>query len=361
MSLTHLEVFQVRNLREVHIQPSAQINLIFGENASGKTSLLEAIHLLSLGRSFRTPHIQHVIQHSQDLLRVTGRIQSTAFPQAMIPVGIERGRDHTQIRINGQNVSRISDLAAVLPVQVINPDVHKLLEQGPKYRRQFIDWGVFHVEQHFLQAWQNYHRILKQRNVALRKEHKPDNIRYWDKLLVDEGVQISRLREKYLEQLIPHLEEYCSRLLQLVPTLHYQSGWSQEFSFAEALQRSFERDRQSGFTQVGPHRADLVIKHQNQPAQARFSRGQQKMLVSAMRLAQIAHLKQSGGQVPVLLVDDLPAELDTAHRAELLGLLMASGAQLFVTTTEAELLDTRPWSEVKMFHVEHGQIKEVVY
>lgn len=359
MSLVQLEIHQVRNLSHTEINPSSQINLVYGKNASGKTSLLEAIHILSLARSFRTNHIQQVIQRDKDFLTVFGRINHPDSRQTTA-IGIQKGQDQTQIRINNQTVTKTSSLAAALPVQVINPDIHKLLEQGPRYRRQFLDWGVFHVEHTFLSAWQDYHRVLRQRNAALRSHSSQQDIRYWDPLLVEKGEQISRLRCRYIEELQPYLVRYCETLLGLVPELHYQPGWNQGFPFGEALNRGFERDRRYGFTQSGPHRADLVIQHEKQPVQAVFSRGQQKMLVSAMRLAQIDHLKSHCGQVPVLLVDDLPAELDQAHRAELLALLVGSGAQLFVTATEAALIDTSPWQTVKMFHVEHGSISEVV-
>jgi DNA replication and repair protein RecF len=359
MSLVQLEIHQVRNLNHVEITPSSQINLIYGENASGKTSILEAIHILSLARSFRTNHIQHVIQRDKENLTVFGRIRREDSGQTTA-IGIQKGRDQTQIRINNQTINKTSALAAALPVQVINPDIHKLLEQGPRYRRQFLDWGVFHVEHSFLTAWQDYHKVLRQRNAALRTHSRPDDIRYWDPMLVEKGEQISRLRREYIQGLQPYLARYCQKLLGLTPELHYQPGWNQELTLKESLDRGFERDRQQGFTQSGPHRADLVIRHDKHPVQTVFSRGQQKMLVSAMRLAQISHLKETRQQIPVLLVDDLAAELDQAHRAELLGLLVDSGAQLFVTATETGLIDTGPWQNVKMFHVEHGSVREVI-
>ncbi len=359
MSLIQLEIHQVRNLSHAEIQPAGQINLVYGKNASGKTSLLEAIHILSLARSFRTNHIQQVIQRGKDSLTVFARVSHPDSAQTTA-IGIQKGRDQTLIRINNQTVSKTSSLAAALPVQIINPDIHKLLEQGPRYRRQFLDWGVFHVEHTFLSIWQDYHKVLRQRNAALRSHARQQDIRYWDPLLVEKGEQISHLRQKYIAELQPYLVRYCETLLGLVPELYYQPGWSQEFPFGEALNNGFERDRRYGFTQSGPHKADLVIRHEKQPVQTTFSRGQQKMLVSAMRLAQIDYLKNRSGQIPVLLVDDLPAELDQTHRAELLALLVGSGAQLFVTATEAALIDTSPWQSVKMFHVEHGSISEVI-
>lgn len=358
MSLVHLEIARVRNLEAVQIAPCDRINLIIGENASGKTSLLEAIHLLSLARSFRSGAIQTVIQRDHPTLTVFGRIRGSGGQTTA--VGIEKGRDLTRIRINQQTVQKSSALASVLPVQVINPDIHRILEQGPRYRRQFIDWGVFHVEHVFLPVWQAYHKVLRQRNAALRARARPQEIRYWDKQLVEQGEQLTHLRHQYVESLRPWLDRYCRTLLGDSPELQYQPGWAQELDLAAALEKGFERDRQQGFTQSGPHRADLVIRQHKQPVQQHFSRGQQKLLAAAMRLAQIAQFRAVRDQVPVCLVDDLPAELDPVRRACLFDLLVDSGAQLFLTATETGLIDTGGREPVKMFHVEHGSVEEVV-
>jgi len=358
MSLVHLEIARVRNLSSVRMAPCDRINLIHGQNASGKTSLLEAIHLLSLARSFRTNPIQHVIQRDHDTLTVFGRIQGRGGQTTA--VGIEKGRDLTRIRINGQTVQKTSALAAVLPVQIINPDIHRILEQGPRYRRQFLDWGVFHVEHSFLPVWQAYHKALRQRNAALRAQSPSGEIRYWDTQLIEQGQRLTELRRQYVAALAPWLARYCQALLGSVPEMQYQSGWAQDLDFQAALEKGFERDRQQGFTHSGPHRADLVLRQDKMPVQNHFSRGQQKLLASAMRLAQIAQFRDVRDQIPVLLVDDLPAELDPDRRARLLSLLVESGAQLFVTATEAGLIDTAGCETVKMFHVEHGMVQEVV-
>ncbi|MGD8407672.1 MAG: DNA replication/repair protein RecF [Thiohalophilus sp.] len=357
MSLVHLEIARVRNLNTVSLDPAERINLIHGANASGKTSLLEAIHLLSMARSFRSNSIQSIIQRGQETLTVFGRVKGAA---GLTSVGIEKGRQHTRIRINQQTVQKSSALAAVMPVQVINPDIHRLFEQGPRYRRQFLDWGLFHVEPAFLPVWQAYHKILRQRNAALRSGSPPGEVRYWDSQLVEQGQHLSELRRQYLRDLQPWLEQYAEKLLDISPMVSYQPGWAREYEFVDAIERSFERDRQQGFTHSGPHRADLVIRHEARPVQEHFSRGQQKLLACAMRLAQVAQYRASQAKVPVLLVDDLPAELDPERRARLMTLLVESGAQLFITATEADLISLPGEDDIKMFHVERGMIREVV-
>lgn len=357
MHLTQLDIRQVRNLHNVDIKPGKRCNYIYGANASGKTSVLEAIYLLSVARSFRTTHIKHVISHDQTSLQVFARISSNNYTSA---VGIERSSKKTRIRINGEDVKQVSELSALLPVQIINPDVHKLLEQGPKYRRQFIDWGVFHVEHTFLMAWQQYYRVLKQRNAALRRKLDTKTITLWDEQLIQFAKTITLSRENYLLGFLPIFNKYVEKLMGLSVDLQYQRGWNSEESFTDTLKESFEKDIFKGFTSLGPHRADLEISHNGILVQNCFSRGQQKLLVCAMRLAQISHLKQETNQQSLLLVDDLAAELDVEHRQNLIELLIDTGAQLFVTATEKTSFVLPAEIESKMFHVEHGILKEVV-
>ena len=359
MYLTQLDIHQVRNLHGVSIKPSKRCNYIFGANASGKTSVLEAIYLLSVARSFRTTHIKHVISHDAPSLRVFARINKNNNNES-IPLGLERSQQKTRIRINGANIQHVSELSALLPVQIINPDVHKLLEQGPKYRRQFIDWGVFHVEHGFLQSWQQYYRVLKQRNVALRKKQTKKAIILWDEQLIQNAKKITLARENYLEGFIPIFNNYVKKLMGLSVEIHYQRGWNAELSFTDTLLKSFEKDIFKGFTSLGPHRADLEISHKGVLVQNSFSRGQQKLLVCAMRLAQITHLKKETEQYSIILVDDLAAELDNKHRQRLIELLIDTNAQLFVTATEQNSFILPAEIESKMFHVERGVLKEVV-
>ncbi len=358
MLLTLLDVHQVRNLQKIRLEPSPRCNIVYGANASGKTSLLEAIYLLSVARSFRTPHIRNVISHEQLHLQVFAKILSVEGQSHSI--GLQRSLNKTRIRIDGEDINQVAALSTLLPVQVINPDVHKILEQGPKYRRQFIDWGVFHVEHQFLIAWKTYYRVLKQRNAALRQKSGAEAIKLWDNQLIQQAREITLLRETYLQQLVPVFNLYVQKLLQLEVEMHYQRGWNADFTLTETLDKNLEKDTYRGFTSAGPHRAELEILYQGKPVQTVFSRGQQKLLVCAMRLAQITHLKNQNQQQSVLLVDDLAAELDIQHRRNLVELLIDTRAQLFITATEAEALDIPAEIEQKMFHVEHGEVKEVV-
>lgn len=356
MSLIKLEVSRFRNLRHIQLQPSS-INIITGDNAAGKTSLLEAIYFLSVSRSFRTHQIKDVIQQGMESLQVVGKLKSA---HREIILGLEKGAQNTKLRINGASVKQASELAAYLPVQLIHPEGHHLIEQGPKQRRKFLDWGVFHVEQDFLPSWHHFTRILKQRNAAIRIKSAKKDIQLWDEGLVDYGTKITQYREQYIENLIPYIRHYADFLIGEAVELKFRPGWNKEHQYKDALQAQIELDIKQGYTRAGPQRAEIEFFSQKRAVQNFFSRGQQKMLVCALRLAQIQYLKDFTGKETILLLDDLAAELDSDHRRRLLDAAIESGAQIFITVTESRLLDIPDSIEKKMFHVEHGHVTEVV-
>ncbi|HEB57706.1 MAG TPA: DNA replication/repair protein RecF [Gammaproteobacteria bacterium] len=357
MQLIELDIQGVRNLSEAHLTPSPGLNVIAGPNASGKTSLLEAIGLLSTARSFRTPRIARVIQHAQDWLQVVGQV---AGPGARVQrIGLRRDARQSVIRIDGETVKQGSRLARCFPVQVITPASHELLEQGPKFRRRFLDWGLFHVEHAYHGAWQDYMRLLRQRNAVLRLGDARQ-LPHWDRLLAEKGEQLDRLRVAHLAGFESLFAAHGARLLDQKVSIRYRRGWDAELDLHQALGKGRESDLHRGFTQIGPHRMDLVFRSEAGTARETFSRGQQKLLVAAARLAQVQLVDQSAGIKTVLLVDDVAAELDRTRRQRLMDLLRGLQTQVFVTATEAELLPVSGWETVKMFHVEHGVVREVV-
>ncbi len=359
MSITQLSIQHVRNLAESNVKPDLRFNIIEGANASGKTSFLEAIYLISQVKSFRTHRINHIIQHKQAELQVVAKYQD--HTQYTHVIGLSRNRSSTKIHLNKQAINLSSKLAALVPIQVITPESHRLLEDGPKFRRQFIDWGVFHVEHSFLHTWKDYHRILRQRNAALRQNQPKQQIQSWNQPLIEITQKFHQARVEYLQALTPIVESYTEQLIGEAVSLDYLPGWSKDQSFSDALESSYEQDCQFRHTRVGPHRADLSMKSHGITVQIGLSRGQQKLLVCALRLAQIQYLQHLSQQSCIILVDDLPAELDKAHRDRLMVLLDNTDAQIFVTTTDASLLAVNPQTSKKVFHVEHGKIKEVVY
>jgi len=356
MALLHLEIQHLRNIEQAKLEFSSSINLIIGPNASGKTSLLEAISLICQGRSFRTNRIDQLIQHNQaGMLMVAHNIQDNEKQL----IGLARENQKTRVKINGQVILKTTELAGRIPLFILIPESHELLDSGPKMRRQYLDWGVFHVEHQYLDIWKQYHRILRQRNSALRRKRSKQEIQAWDQPLVEKAEFLHQLRQDYINRLSPVLAMYGEQLINENPQFDYHPGWEQidqSQNLMEQLTESFIQDQERGFTRLGPHRADIKIKVAGKAVQTVFSRGQQKLLICAMTLAQLK-LQPADS---ILLVDDLPAELDPQRRAILMNALKESGAQIFVTATEPDLIELSGWSDAKMFHVKHGCFQDVV-
>ena len=352
MGLSSLEIVQFRNLSQVLIEPDNRLNLITGSNAAGKTSLLESIFYLSYGRSFRSSQTRDLIMHGKDYFRL---ICKATNPDRESQVGIQKSLKQQTIRINQQNVTRISELSALLPVIALHPDSHNLISSGPEFRRQFMDWGVFHVEHSFLTSWKNFRKALSQRNAALRKNESDRICNLWNPSLVEAAEQIQLARCRYLEDLNRVVSELSHLLFpENKISLEYRRGWSEESDYRNHLEKNLNRDKEKGFTQSGPHRADIKIKLDEKSAQTSISRGQQKKLVALLKLAQLELFVQSSQKTCILLYDDLPAELDPDNRTVIMNMLADMNVQLFVSAIEPDQLDISAWSTGKMFHVEHG-------
>jgi DNA replication and repair protein RecF len=360
MALISLEVSALRNLASASLSPSSGLNLLFGANGSGKTSLLEAIHLLGMARSFRTTQARKLIQAGLTAATVFGRVDTRAM---VYGVGVQKQLgDVTQIRVNGERLDSASALAGLLPLQLITPESHSLLQGEPRERRAYLDWGLFHVEHGFLELWKRYRRYLEQRNAGLRSGASPAEMLQWEQGLAECGESVAHLRTQYLEQIAPFFNHIYSVLVDDdLPQLTLRRGWSKEQSLRDALVRNRGSEQAVGYTMSGPHRADLrLVLGDGRDAADTFSRGQQKLVVCAMRLAQMQHLQSASGKRCTLLLDDLPAELDADKRRLLLQAVADSGAQCFITATDSALIDLAPWSQVAVFHVERGAVAEVV-
>ena len=344
--------------------PSMQVNLIYGENGSGKTSILEAINLLALGRSFRSHKHKPLINHQQQSFTVFGRVRTD--DDSEVPIGISRHLDgDASFKANGVLVPSAADLAAYLPVQVINFDTFLLLEGSPKVRRQFIDWLVFHVEPNFFPAWKAIQRCLKHRNSLLRRDRiDPFELATWDQELVGLTDKIHEFRTQCMAQFQETFAELLKEFINIDGiALGYYRGWDKDKAYSGVLTSGFERDKRQGYTQSGSHRADLKITVNGLDAAEVLSRGQQKLLVCALKIAQGYVFTRITGRKSIYLVDDLPAELDEKHRALLVHWLYTMGTQVFITGVEREMLASswRDKTEItpKMFHVEQGRVTEV--
>ena len=333
MSLSRLQVTDFRCLQSAELALDPHFTLISGANASGKTSVLEAIYVLGRGRSFRTRRLEHLIHNGTERFVVFGEIETAT---RRVPMGVEGSRQGIRAQIDGDKPSSLAELALFLPVQIIDPEVHRLIEEGPSRRRRFLDWGVFHVEQSFVGHWQRYQQVLKQRNAALRSKQPRAVVSVWDSDLIRSGELLGAARARYVGLLLPHAQAIATNLLGMELTLTYRNGWTRDHSMADALAQSWNHDVEIGATQIGPHRAELGIRLDGLPVKDRISRGQQKLLASALLIAQIKLFPEGAPVQPSLLLDDPAAELDDARLAGLIREVSGQSVQLIVTTLHAE-------------------------
>ncbi len=354
MFIKQLYVKGLRIIQEIDVAPAPGINLITGDNGSGKTSILEAVYLLGRGKSFRHraagPFIRTGESHSivrADVVKDDGQ---------MTRLGVERSTTSIRVKQNGVELLRRSRLLRALPLQIITPRSHELIEKGPETRRNFLDHGMFHVEHGYLDQLTKYDRALKQRNAALRSSQL-DVARTYNVLLSNLADSIQHHRSSYIHSLDRLLGNTLKQMGAVFPVeLKLRPGWDNESSLEEQLLLKEPVDVNLGYTSVGIHRAELMITSRHVLAAHRLSRGQQKVLVYALTIAQSRLFTDRSSLRPILMVDDLTAELDSSHLDRITRLLLAMELQVFITMVSASQLSDD--LNTRLFHVEHGSISK---
>ncbi len=359
MALSRLLIRDFRNIESADLAPAADFNFLVGANGSGKTSVLEAIYTLGHGRAFRSLQVGRVIRHEQPEFQLHGRIDGMGPGLRQTLIGLSKNRlGDNRVRIDGSDGHKVAELAQLLPMQLITPEGFTLLNGGPKYRRAFLDWGCFHNEPGFFTAWSNLKRLLKQRNAALRQVGRYAQLRAWDQELIPLAALISRWRAHYSEAIAVDITATCALFL---PEFHldfsFQRGWDRESDYGELLERQFERDRALTYTASGPHKADFRIRAGGVPVEDVLSRGQLKLLMCALRLAQGEFLTRQSGRQCLYLIDDFASELDAGRRRLLAERLKATRAQVFVSALSAEQIRDITDEKGRMFLVEQGKIR----
>ena len=356
VQILRLRVSDLRRFREQEVLPAPGFNLIVGDNGSGKTSLLEAMHLMAHGRSFRGRVRDGLIRQGESALEVYVEWRQAAMTHR---AGLRHGGSTWEARLDGGNVNHLGELCAALAVVSFEPGSHILIHGSSDSRRRFLDWGLFHVEPDFLPQWRRYARALKQRNALLRSHRTDGQLDAWEHELAQAGELLSGYRAAYVAKLQPHLDQVVASLFPSAGHLELalQPGWKwQELPLADALLLSRERDHSQGHTTIGPHRADIRLQFSNFEGRENLSRGQAKLAALSLLLAQAAHLAEQENAWPVLQLDDLGSELDRHHQQRVLAYLHGCGAQVFVTGTEPPAGLDALGVDVAMFHVEHGVV-----
>ncbi len=359
MRIERLTVSNLRRFEHVELRPGPGLNLITGDNGAGKTSLLEALHLMAYGRSFRGRVRDGLVRTGTEALEVFVEWRE-GDPVRPRRAGLRHSGQAWEGRLDGQAVAQIGELCAALAVVSFEPGSHALVTGGGEPRRRLVDWGLFHVEPGFLALWRRYSRALKQRNALLKSGGGGHQLDAWDHELSESGEPLTLHRMHYLNEINARLEPLAA---ELVPTLgraaiDFQPGWRRhELSLADALVVARDRDRTLGYTSVGPHRADWRIDYAANPHRQTLSRGQAKLTALGALLAQAEDYAARLGEWPVIALDDLASELDQNHQRRVLQRLLASGAQVLLTGTESPSAVEVLNPPVTLFHVEQGVIR----
>ena len=350
MSLLRLDIKQLRSITATRVMLHPRYNVFYGANGSGKTSILEAVYLLGSGYSFRTRDTMSLVSHGHAALNVVARMHA----QDRLSLHISRGG--TSVRLNQRTCARRSELATLLPCQVFHHDLFAILEAGPCVRRSLLDWGLFHVKQEYHALWKDYRRVLKQRNTLLRQQARYALFEPWDKQLMLLSEALDTLREAYCREWFMLFDTVLHALTPLPCVLRYEKGWDKKKTgkrLDELLKAQFETDLQRQYTHSGAHHADILFDSSSLKAKQQLSRGQQKIVLIALKLAQAQLLTTPC----VYLFDDMTAELDAPHIDRLFRLLATVKGQFMFTTLDPQVFRRAFDAEdISFFSVDQGQL-----
>ena len=357
MIFTHLQGSNLRCLTQFELTPVSGVNLLIGENGAGKTSVIEAIHILGYGRSFRSRIRDGLIQQDFEQLQITARWLDAN--QHSHQAGIQHNGNTWQARVDGENTQQIGQFCANFPILSFEPGSHELISGSSEVRRRFIDWALFHVEPDFFHQWRRFSRALKQRNALLKTNPSNQDLQAWDEEFSEAGEQIALHRQNYLDTLAIELKPITQALMPECGQLNinYNHGWRKEqLCLLDTLRLNRDRDRQLGFSSSGPHRADWLPVFEQFLTREHFSRGQAKLVALSCLLAQAQHYQAEKGSWPVLCFDDLASELDENHLKQVLQWLVKTNGQIWISGTEILPAYKNLFNNHKVFHVEHGLV-----
>lgn len=356
MRVCRLWVNCLRSIHQLDIVPGDGINVLWGANGSGKTTVLEALHILNCGKSFRTGRVSDLITKGESQFRIRGEILGEASESSKV-IKVQKGTGISAIDIDHTAITSASALAKAFPVLLVEPGSFAIVEGAPKVRRSLIDRAVFHVEQEFLERSRRYVYALNQRNRLLKNRAKSAQFEFWDDELRKHGEAIHRARVSCIESLNQIfaagtcVDETLGRI-----RLRYRQGWPDGMSLAESIHRNLLDQMNTGSTSYGPHKAEMEITAATGALARIASRGQVKVVVICIVSALVNYIARSSGERPVVLVDDFAAELDNVMRVLALKMLKDTQTQIFLTSIDHPFANDRVAQEVTGFHVERGNV-----
>lgn len=356
--ISTLQIQNLRVLRDASLEFGQGVSALVGDNGAGKTSVLEAISLLSTGRSFVSAKPRALIHNEANALVVFGRF-GDAGQNHRAAIQLDRQGDR-RIRLDGQPARAQAEISRLLPTLVLAPSAHDLMLGPPLIRRRLMDWGSFYVLGLDTLQYAGFRRALLQRNMLLRSGTlSGDDDVAWCAQLAHYGQRIDESRAAFVQRYIPHLKENLEALaFPFSVDVVYRRGWSEDNSLEDALTKSRARDVRYRATHVGPQRADLEFAIEGHPVVDRLSRGQLKTLNVACVLAQMESLVAETSGQPILLLDDVGAELDAQFQKRVWASVARSGCQAITTGVDLARAGLAQYRPDRVFHVKHGSISD---
>jgi DNA replication and repair protein RecF len=354
MHLTRLQCRSFRCLRDINLAPGPEINVIRGRNAQGKTSLLEAVLFAATSKSHRTTIESELANRDSEEFHI---LLEVACADRAIAVETHWWKGQKRVKVNGAPQARLSDLLGKVRVVLFAPEDVGLVKGGAALRRRFMDMALSQLDPAYLAALQKYRDVLRQRNELLRG-HRPDPVLLdvWDVQLAREGASLIRTRTQFIKELNDLAATAYGRVadgeemrLAYVPD-------SEADRLADLLTAKRENDVRRKMTVHGPHRDEIDVAVAGAPARSHASQGQQKSAALAIRLAETALIHERAGEHPILLLDEVLAELD-AQRARRLFDAIPAGAQCFLTTTDLTRVIAPQHRAITEFVIENGSLQ----
>lgn len=364
MMLKKLYINSFRNLEQTELSFGSRFNIFFGNNAQGKTNLLEAVYLLGTMKSFRLAKNSELIRFGAPCGVLRGWVERDGVEREIALVLEKQGK---KVKVDRKAVARLADFFGSLNVVSFSPEEMAMAKGMPESRRRYLDRAIFSGDADYLRLHHDYYRILKNRN-ALLKQGDTGGLEVWSEQLAEAGARLIARRVSYLAEIGPLLQRFYEAIagagkeagLRYLPHLPDNGRTIDDWRrlLGEALIRSSAEERRRGTTLAGPHRDDLEFLLNGIPLRRHASQGESRSFVLALKMAEISHLERTFGNPPILLLDDMTSELDRERNRNLMEFLAVRRMQVFITTTALQNVTLPGTEQHRTFRIEAGRVQE---
>jgi DNA replication and repair protein RecF len=355
--INKLKIHDFRIIKNKEFVFTNRVNIFYGNNGTGKTSILEAIYFISSGKSFRKSNFKNLINFDSESLTVYIECLNTnKLNQEKQTIAINKNKSglwkakHNNSKINSQ-----STITNILPVIAIDPEVYRLVDFGPLYRRNFLDWLVFHVKHNYLLLWKKVYKCVKQLNSLYKNKASIPEVSLWENTFLQYSNELNSIREDFFLKIKPIIYKLNSFMQPEINDLaiSFKKGWSDDLTLEQQLNEDRDKNFKYGQLQHGPHKMDIKILTGKHQASQTLSRGQKKVLSMCFYMAVIDLLITTTDKTPILCLDDFDAEIDKHKLVKAANFFKDKKTQIFITSVHKKKI-SKVFPDSKLFHVEHN-------